>query len=447
MIIANTSTTGNVEVLQAALTYAGYGWCLLPVWRPVDDRCSCRRGGRCGEPGKHPRNRHGWKGASSVPKKLREWFSGKATGSNIALATGAISGVVALDIDEDGNAQLSELEAKLGKLPSTVTAASGRGFHLYFRAEENLLNSKNRVWPGIDFRGEAGYLILPPSLHVCGKLYQWICAPETTDIAPLPKKWLAELRSLTGTSVRFLNSHPTAGGQLGGTEGTWRHMAAHGGQSPPVSLDRASAATKKQIDAIVARHALTAIGTRNRTAFDMARALLGVPGIASLAADAPERRQLLLEAFDAWYELSKGFTRTPYEAARQKFLEAVRCVKVPGSKGPLDAAWELSARIEPPTMPDGTILISAEARRLASFIVAISQITGQRDFFLSGEEVAKRLNLSGSHAPRNGRRLLESFCECQFIEKTTSGGRDERGKLTANTYRFVDPPQLHDRSK
>jgi hypothetical protein len=173
----------------------------------------------------------------------------------------------------------------------------------------------------------------------------------------------------------------------------------------------------------------------------MARELLGVPEIASLAADAPERRQLLLGAFDQWYELSRKFTRTPYEAARQKFLQAVSCVKLPGVSGPLDAAWASSAGIEPPTMPDGTTLRSLEARRLAAFIVAIVECTGRAEFFLSGDEVARRLDICGKHPARVGRYLLESLCECGFIAKTSTGGRDEHGRLSANTYRLLGPSE------
>jgi Bifunctional DNA primase/polymerase, N-terminal/Primase C terminal 1 (PriCT-1) len=45
--------------------------------------------------------------------------------------------------------------------------------------------------PGIDLRGDGGYVVAPPSRHPNGQRYAWVsnCSPAETTLAPLPR-WL-----------------------------------------------------------------------------------------------------------------------------------------------------------------------------------------------------------------------------------------------------------------
>src|SRR2546421_218652 len=47
-----------------------------------------------------------------------------------------------------------------------------------------------RLGAGIDVRGDGGYVLAPPSLHVCGLRYEAI--DTNAPIAPMPS-WMAEL--------------------------------------------------------------------------------------------------------------------------------------------------------------------------------------------------------------------------------------------------------------
>jgi hypothetical protein len=104
---------------------------------------------------------------------IRQWWKDEPA-CNIGVAMGTVSGVFAVDIDDDGESELRKLEAKLGRLPNTVEVITARGRHLYFQMPEGPIdNSAGKVAPGIDVRGDGGYVLAPPSVHPSGKLYSW----------------------------------------------------------------------------------------------------------------------------------------------------------------------------------------------------------------------------------------------------------------------------------
>ena len=86
-------------VMAAAMRYAEFGWPVLPCWWLEDGRCACREA--CSSPGKHPLGlavRHGLNDATLDRAVIAAW--GRCCPkANIAIATGARSGVFVLDLD------------------------------------------------------------------------------------------------------------------------------------------------------------------------------------------------------------------------------------------------------------------------------------------------------------------------------------------------------------
>ena len=80
-----------------------------------------------------------------------------------------------MDVDGlDAEVELRRLEAKHGNLPATVEVITTRGRHLYFQTPEtSVRNSAGKVAPGIDVRGDGGYVLAPPSIHPSGRRYEW----------------------------------------------------------------------------------------------------------------------------------------------------------------------------------------------------------------------------------------------------------------------------------
>ena len=102
-------------------------------------------------------------------------------GANIGIPTGTPSGFWVLDIDprHGGPATLAALQAKYGPLPATLEAQTGGGGrHLYFALPNGQTiprNSAGKLGPGLDIRGEGGYVAVPPSIHEeTKKRYAWI---------------------------------------------------------------------------------------------------------------------------------------------------------------------------------------------------------------------------------------------------------------------------------
>lgn len=157
-------------------------WPVFPlhdVWR---GRCSCREGEKCERPGKHPRTRHGFKDASK-DLELIELISDEVPHANIAVPTGAASGIAVVDIDgERGEKSVQALAERNFIFPETATVRTGRGRHLYYRHVSGLRNSASVLMPGIDIRGEGGQAVLPPSMHISGRVYTW--DPSPLDLKP-----------------------------------------------------------------------------------------------------------------------------------------------------------------------------------------------------------------------------------------------------------------------
>jgi hypothetical protein len=145
-------------VIRTALALAARGLHVFPC-RPRDKR---------------PATANGLKDATTDPDIIRAWWQ-QQPDNNIAIATGAASGIFVLDVDGlDAEAALRRLEAEHGGLPATVEAITARGRHVYFRSpQETVRNSAGKVGPHIDVRGDGGYVIAPPSIHPNGRRYCW----------------------------------------------------------------------------------------------------------------------------------------------------------------------------------------------------------------------------------------------------------------------------------
>ena len=179
---------------RAALAYAErFGWHVSPIYEiGTDGRCTCGRP-NCQNPGKHPRTEHGLKDATTNLKTILDWWK-KWPGANIAVGTGEVAGFDVLDIDprHGGNKTLADLVAGHGPLPDTVTTLTGgEGQHLYFRHHLGL-KSRNGLLSGIDLKADGGYVLVPPSNHVTGRIYVWGAKPGKVELEPWPA-WLLEL--------------------------------------------------------------------------------------------------------------------------------------------------------------------------------------------------------------------------------------------------------------
>ncbi len=176
---------------EAALEYAGRG---LPVF-------PCQAN-------KRPLIENGFHRATVESSQIEAWWRRRPQ-ALIGVPTGRASGLVVLDIDvKDPRAYGFDTLADLGLsiLPSTpmVHTASG-GLHVYFAAiATEIRNSvgKHGLGPGLDVRGEGGYVIAPsPSSGYAWDPYYNL---KTVALLPAPA-WLAHRpgRDRSSTATRL----------------------------------------------------------------------------------------------------------------------------------------------------------------------------------------------------------------------------------------------------
>ncbi len=169
--------------LPAALAYAAHGWHIFPLGpnKTPLGLCPLCQGGVC--PGRNdcrcPVNTcHSFYAATTDPERIRRWFTGHPEWQ-LAIRTGAQSGIVALDVDihAGGDKSLTDLQRRTGRLPSTVMQISGSGqsVHLLFVHPGHKVSiNAGKLGPGLDVRGDGGYIVAAPTLHPkTGKPYRW----------------------------------------------------------------------------------------------------------------------------------------------------------------------------------------------------------------------------------------------------------------------------------
>lgn len=169
--------TASPSMLEAALSFASArGWPVFP----------CKD--------KQPLTKHGCKDATTDRGQIRRWWKkwpDAQIGVRTGRAKGACSNLYVVDEDEGGAETIAALA-----LPSTLTAVTGSGGrHYYFRRPdvEKIGNTaKKKLGPGVDGRGDGGYVIVPPSSGAW-QAYAWI--DETTPVAMLPDNVLEKLQS------------------------------------------------------------------------------------------------------------------------------------------------------------------------------------------------------------------------------------------------------------
>lgn len=158
---------------------------LLPiVWTENGPKCACGNE-NCGRIGKHPAVAWGEIDADTpVPPP--------APGAGLGIKTGARprgSGIVVVDLD---TAEASLRFDELGGAPDpTHTVATGRGWQLAFEDPGfPVRNSAGALGPGIDIRGEGGFVVSPGSPHKSGVTYEIIDDAPPAHLPSWLREWL-----------------------------------------------------------------------------------------------------------------------------------------------------------------------------------------------------------------------------------------------------------------
>lgn len=173
-----SSTAAKLSTLaRAAHRYAEHGWHVFPLL--PNGKFPLIKGGG------------GFLAATTDLVTVDAWWKGQPN-ANIGLWPGQ-SGLVVIDLDgPDGEATARALGLLSEPTLECRTGREDGGRHLYF-ARPDFTVSNASIGKKIDVRGDAGYVILPPSIHPSGRRYEWLGRIE--DIRALPPAMVDHLRA------------------------------------------------------------------------------------------------------------------------------------------------------------------------------------------------------------------------------------------------------------
>lgn len=153
------------DMLAMALEYVCLGWSVIPI-RPRDKKPLIKW--------------EAYQQRQPTEDELRRWFT-EWPDANIGIVTGSVSGMIVLDFDgSEGAKAISRLGIKDIHTPVVQT---GNGAHFYLKHPGDLVRNYVKRVPGLDLRGDGGYVVAPPSVHASGRRYTFV--PGRTFAAPL----------------------------------------------------------------------------------------------------------------------------------------------------------------------------------------------------------------------------------------------------------------------
>lgn len=122
---------------------------------------------------KRPLTARGFHDATTDLAQIEHWWT-RWPDANLGLPTGAVSGVVVVDVDVrehvDGRGSMRRaLNAGRAGVPVFTVVSPSGGRHGYYPATPDVVQ---RSWQaaraGVDFRGDGGYIVIPPSHTAAG---------------------------------------------------------------------------------------------------------------------------------------------------------------------------------------------------------------------------------------------------------------------------------------
>lgn len=162
---------------------------------------------------------HGFHAATRDPDRITAMFT-RHPGGQLAVRTGAASGICVVDVDRRGDGFSSLSRLRDAGLPDTPVMAwtGGDGMHLFYRHPRHPVKTVPKAFgsdmPGVDVKADGGYVVVHPSPG-----YRWL---NTESYALDPAPWPPLLdRAMTpvprtrvyGPPRRF--HAPTVGGGAG----------------------------------------------------------------------------------------------------------------------------------------------------------------------------------------------------------------------------------------
>lgn len=116
---------------------------------------------------------NGWKEYQdriASEEEVKEWYDKEPNG-NLGLVTGAISGIVAVDVD--GKKGQDWFKKEMTVKPNLFQFTSSKHkFHALYRHPGGKIKNAVRITDEVDIRADGGYIVFAPSIHPSGAIYE-----------------------------------------------------------------------------------------------------------------------------------------------------------------------------------------------------------------------------------------------------------------------------------
>jgi len=180
------------NLLEAALQYRSMGLSVIPL---------------------SPKSKIPPKGFSPIPYReriatedeIRQWWKDEPN-YNVGIVTGKLSGVFVIDLDKYADDYSEESEQNIigDSIVCPTVETPRKGQHLYYSYPENFNPTIGaRVAPGIDFRGEGGYILAPPSVNEKNIPYKWVITFDRAILPALSASFLKEASNRINTNTLY----------------------------------------------------------------------------------------------------------------------------------------------------------------------------------------------------------------------------------------------------
>lgn len=172
MWLVNTRVIPSGEILDEASGYLKRRMSIIPLAAAVN-----------GDPSSGKRPLIPWKTFQSrraTQNEIGGWFTG--TSHNLGIVTGRISGIVAVDCDDEHAVEWCRRHLA----DTSMIARTGSGCHLFYTHPGPVIRNGAKLHGlNLDLRADGGYVVAPPSRHHSGKRYEklgdWSSPPPRFD--------------------------------------------------------------------------------------------------------------------------------------------------------------------------------------------------------------------------------------------------------------------------
>jgi hypothetical protein len=144
----------------------------------------------------------------ALPDHLNKWFS-SSENSNVAILTGRLSGVIAVDADSPEAVEWVENNL----LPTPMMTKTPDGGHYYYKHPGGEIPNKVKITVDgkqleLDVRGDGGYVIAPGSKHPNGSMYEKVGSWNLDDVPVYDPNWFPTQNNSDDNLIGSVPSSP-----------------------------------------------------------------------------------------------------------------------------------------------------------------------------------------------------------------------------------------------